>query len=77
LAALFVDEGRFLWPGFVTRDVDLDRQGLIQPDFLSNGPRREAESKNTGFPSRKRWACASQRMRRSDGLLYASSSEPG
>jgi hypothetical protein len=52
-AARFGADGRFLWADFV-RDVDLERHGFTQPDSLSNGPRKDADSRNTGFPSRNR-----------------------
>jgi hypothetical protein len=43
---------RFFWVD-VVREADLERHGFTQPDLLSKGPRKDAESKNTGFPSRK------------------------
>jgi hypothetical protein len=41
------------------RDVDLDCHGFTQPDFLSKGPRSDAERRKMGFPSRKRFAWVS------------------
>jgi hypothetical protein len=66
-ATLLAAEGFFVRTDF-TRDADLERHGFSQPDFRSNGPRSEAESRKTGLPSRKRLACVSQRVRRSAGL---------